>query len=335
MQVKTRVSKEPQLYCGLGELKTIAINPSREEIDKIYNIERTEEDTRPPIEYVKENTDGDNQVRISIYAEEISTEEIFSFNFYITDKTRVNRNGDKKEYINQVAQSTWADDPENLPDWFKNFTDRNQNIIAPKNVRPARMGESAFYNFIRTTMRSADIYSPETDFNLDFKKLLREDFSELRQFLIPSGYAFPYTALLYINTVEKDGEFKTYNNIYTDAFLTTGYVAKLNSKCEDYVNTFKNNMDQSTVDYICQCLEIKEEEITNEIVKGFVKNEDLPYSELSNSYEKKAMERFANDVLGEYGCKGYFKLLPIFKYVKGMNITDNPAKVIDDVSSAY
>lgn len=332
MKVVTRKESEggfdKQLFCGLAEMEIVGINPTRSELMEIYGREPKDEG-KPEFEYVTEDGDGNDKLQIKIFAKENKTGEVFNFSFFITDTDRYNKAATKREFINQVCQSTWSEDEDSLPEWFTYFQNKERESIGDKQVRVAKMGESAFYEFVRAVMRRVNYFSPETEVEFNFKKMIRGNFSELRSFLMNDEYSYPFTAMLYVSNVENDsGEVKTYNNVYTKKFLPSGVIDRFTKHYEDFLSNYKDNMDQEEIDHICSSLNIKEDDITLEIVSGFVDNEAIPSPSFSQTYEQNNFDYFVKDITGEYGCKGFYKLVPMFTYEKGMSITDDPSKVL-------
>lgn len=319
---------EKQLFCGLAEMKIVGINPTRAEMMEIYGREPKDED-KPELEYISEDSDGNDRVQIKIFAQETKTKEIFNFSFFITDTDRYNKAATKREYLNQVCQSTWAEDEEGLPEWFTNFLDRDKNSKGSNATRVARMGEGTFYEFVRAVMRGVNYFSPETEVEFNFKKLIKGNFSELRDYLMNDELSFPFTSLLFIKNVEgDDGTIKTYNNVYTKRFLPSGIIDRFNSHYSDFVDEYMKNMDQDEKDTICEALSIQESGITADIVKGFIPNDAYPTPSFNKTYEQNNFDYFVKDVTGEFGCSGFYKLAPMFTYEKGMHITDDPSKVL-------
>ena len=124
---------------GLFEAKVIAINPTIEQYKDILGIE-LKEDSKAT-EYLGESRDGNATVRVSVWLKDVKSEQNFNISYYIEDKERENKDGTKKQYINQVGMCSWAVDEDGLAQWFKGTPDN------PKDFRVAYVGEEELYEF--------------------------------------------------------------------------------------------------------------------------------------------------------------------------------------------
>jgi len=221
---KTRKENEFTLKTGLFEARVIAINPTEEDYKEILGIE-LKEDSKAT-EYLGESKDGNTYLRLDIWLEDVkeAKEGEFPFRqkvgFYLEDKQRENKDGSKLQYINTVGVCSWADDPNNLPDWFMERENRVANV-----------GEEELYTFLRTWMGKLDTRDKESQLSVEWKKLMKGNVKELKEFM---GCEFETTvvALATVRTVEKDGEVKEYQNIYNRNFLPS-YALK-NFRLVDY-----------------------------------------------------------------------------------------------------
>ena len=105
---------------GLFEAKVIAINPDAEEYNDVLGIEVKEESKA--VEYLGTSQDGNKTLRVDFWLQDIKTEDKFKVTFFLEDKDRENKDGTKKQYINNVGTCTWADDENNLPDVYNAIT---------------------------------------------------------------------------------------------------------------------------------------------------------------------------------------------------------------------
>lgn len=128
---------------GLFEAKVVAINPDAEEYKDILGVE-LKEDSKSA-EYLSENQDGDTKLRVDVWLEDVKNSEKFKVSFFLEDKERVNKDGSKTQYIDNIGTCTWADDPNNIPEWF-----------SKREYRKAYVGEEDFYNFLRTWLGELD-----------------------------------------------------------------------------------------------------------------------------------------------------------------------------------
>ena len=109
------------------------------------------------------------------------------------DKVRENKDGTKKQYINNVGVCSWADDENNLPDWFKS-----------REYREAYVGEEDFYSFLRTWLGNLDYRDADTVLQLEWKKLMRGNLRDLTE-QINGEWSTNVVALATIISKEKDG----------------------------------------------------------------------------------------------------------------------------------
>ena len=101
---------------GLFEGRVIAINPTAEEYKELFEIE-LKEDSKT-VEYLGESKEDNVYLRVDVWLEDIKTKDKFRVSFFLEDKIRENKDLTKKQYINNVGSCSWADDPNNLPEWF-------------------------------------------------------------------------------------------------------------------------------------------------------------------------------------------------------------------------
>lgn len=205
---KKREQIEITKKVGVFEGQVLCINPSEEEFKDLLGIE-LKEDSKAT-EYLGESRDGNQSLRVSVWLGWVNQKERFvhSVNFFLEDKERVNKEGTKKQYINSVGVCSWADDPNNLPEWF-----------VKRDYRVAYVGEEELYTFMRTWLGNLDYRDAETILQLDWKKLMKGNIKELRD-QIDGEYSTNVVSLATITTKEnKEGEVKEYQSIYNKAFL--------------------------------------------------------------------------------------------------------------------
>lgn len=265
---------------GLFIANVVAINPDAEQYKELTGIE-LEEDSKT-LEYTGESRDGNPYVRIDVWVESIGpdgqpTGDHFKINFFLEDKERENKDNTKKQYINSVGSTSWCDDPNNLPEWF-----------AERPYRLARSGEEELYNFVKSWLNLLDYRSEESVLELDWKKLMRGDVSEL-QSQINGEWSGPFGALATVSTKEKDGEVREYQSVFNKAF----FPAKA-------IQHFR------LIDYSKE-----------EVIQGL---------QDKKSKKLRAHERFVLNVTGDYGCKDFYVLEDLKEYDPSENIvaTDEP-----------
>jgi hypothetical protein len=190
---------------GLFEAKVIAINPSAEEYKDLLNIE-LKEDSKV-VEYLGKSQDGNTTLRVDVWLEDVKSKEKFKVSFFLEDKERENRDGTKKQYINSVGSCTWADDPNNLADWFTS-----------RDYRVAFTGEEDLYNFLRTWFGNLDYRDAETTLQIDWKRLMKGNVKDIKE-QVGGELATTFVAMATVKTVVKDDEAREYQSVYNKAFL--------------------------------------------------------------------------------------------------------------------
>lgn len=197
---------------GLFEANVIAINPTNEEYKDILGIELSEESKAT--NYLGETRDGNTYLRVDVWMQEVKNKENFKVSFFLEDRERENRDGTKKQYLNSVGMTSWADDENNLFDWFK------EN----REYRVAFIGEEDLYDFLRTWLGQLDYRSAETTLTLDWTKLMRGNTKDLKD-QVDGEWCNSIVALATVVTKERDGETVEYQGIYNKAFLS-GYTMR-------------------------------------------------------------------------------------------------------------
>lgn len=197
---------------GIFKANVVAVSPSQKEIAKLLGIENDK--VKDP-EYIKENSDGNTQVRVTFWLQEVTTNAFYQVSYYLTDKPSESKEGNP-QWINQSGQAFYGVKSD-LPVWFTNFVDKDKNVKEEKIVRQALAGEANITDFIRKWLSGANFFDPTTDILLDTNKLLRGNFKELNS-LINSEYVGPVVAMA---TVRVNDEGKISQNVWKE--ILPGY----------------------------------------------------------------------------------------------------------------
>ena len=192
---------------GLFEANVIAINPTMEWYKDILGME-LKEDSKA-VEYLGKSQDGNTTLRVDFWLEEIKKKDKFKVTFFLEDKERTNKDETKKQYINNIGTCSWADDANNLPDWF-----------AGRDYRVAFTGEEDLYNFVKTWLGNLDYRDAETTLQIDWKTLMKGNLKDLKS-QIDGEYCTTVVALATIKTVVKDDDTKEYQSVYNKGFLAS------------------------------------------------------------------------------------------------------------------
>jgi hypothetical protein len=202
---KEQTSTDFTKKVGLFEANVIAVNPSMEEFKTVLNIE-LKEDSKA-VEYLGTSQDGNTTLRLDFWLEEVKNKEKFKVTFFLENKEKENKDGTKKQYINNVGTCSWASDENLLPDWFKK-----------RDYRVAYVGEEELYNFLRTWLGNLDYRDSDTVLEIDWKSLMKGNVKDLKS-QINGEYSTSVVAMATVKTVERDGEVKEYQNVYNKGFL--------------------------------------------------------------------------------------------------------------------
>ena len=267
---------------GLFEANIIAINPTIEEYNTVLGMELNPDSK--VTEYLGTTKDGNTYLRVDVWLQDIKSQDNFKVSFFLEDRERENRDGTKKQYINSVGMTAWAADENDLWDWFTNGRD----------YRVAYIGEEDLYNFIRTWLSKLDYRHADTVLQLDWKKLMRGNISDLKN-EVGGEWGSTVVSLATVVVKEKDGETKEYQGIYNKGFLS-GYAMK-QFRLVDYT-------DQRTLSSLRS----------------------------RKPRELKPHEKFVVQVTGEYGCKDYYILKEIEEYNPGDNLVASDSYISDDGS---
>lgn len=268
MKLVERQEQGFQPMVGFAECKVVAINPNREEVIKLLNVSEDKEENIKEKEYIGETDEGDAKVSIDFYLEEVNTKKIIPFRMSLIDKVQTNKDGDKTQYVSATADSTWVDDVDNLPVWFKHFTNKDKEVKGDKQYREAKVGEANLYTFMRNWLGKVNFWDAGTDVLLDTKKLMRGNVSELTT-LMNSEFTTTVGVMLEVRVKETEDGLKYYQGVYNKNFLP-GYLMKV----------VRNTASSEDKDWT-----------TNKIIKKFVEEIEGDYGS-KNIYILDVMQPF-------------------------------------------
>jgi len=205
-----RVQQNFSKKVGLLEAKVIAINPTEEDYKEVLGLE-LKEDSKAT-EYLGTNEHGNDFLRVDVWVEDVKTSksespERYKLVFFLENKERENKDLTKKQYINNIGASTWTDDTNNLPDWFKE-----------REYRVAFTGEEELYAFLRTWLSKLDYKKDATILELEWKKLMKGNVKDLQD-QVNGEWCDTVGIMATVVTKEKNGEVKEYQAIYNKAFF--------------------------------------------------------------------------------------------------------------------
>lgn len=240
-------------YVGLTSVEVRAFNPNRKELNKLLGKEDSEDDKE--IEYLDEDKEGNQRLRMSfwLWDEKLKTHFVHSFN--LIKKERVSKDGNKKQYINSVCRTSWADSEENLQPMFTHFLDKEKNEIGKKSYRVALVGEEELGLFLRGWLGKLNWNDIDTEVVVNTTKLFKEDYSEIRS-QINGDFSSPFVILLGVATDENDPE-KQYQRVFGKGFLPNGFINYINKGFKfptDYAKkAWKKFEEEATGEYGFNC----------------------------------------------------------------------------------
>jgi len=193
---------------GLFLGRVVAINPTTEQYKEKLGID-LKEDSKAT-EYLGER-DGNTTLRVDFWIQLENTGEEVVFkkiSYFLEDKVRVNKDGNKTQYINGVGMCTWSATGDNFPDWFKHG-----------DIREAKVGEEDFYAFIRTWLGGIDFRDKDSILELNWKQLMKGNVKELKD-LIDTEHAVRFGAMAIViskevtNSESGETETKEFQGVY-------------------------------------------------------------------------------------------------------------------------
>jgi hypothetical protein len=193
---------EKKLYVGFDKVSVVGVNPTKDQLMKLLNIE--DENTiakfKEP-EYQKTDKDGIDVAGITFYVK-TSYGEILPVYFNVKKEVKSSDSG-KVQYINQVGQTAWVKDENELspsftnfikdikeysdgentaPKWFKGAIPSKFTTISKKQYRKAYVGEEELMNFL-IKLSNLDVYSPDASVFYDVSKFFKDNYKEIQQFI--------------------------------------------------------------------------------------------------------------------------------------------------------
>lgn len=299
MEGAKRKQSDRKLFVGWAESKIIAVNPTKDEFEKM-GIELEEE----PV-YSKDK-DGEEVTWIDFWEEEIKTGYKYKRTFFLQDVPAKSKPKEgqtdfveKTQYVNQVGDSTWVENKKELKEGFTKFRKKDKKnegeyeIYGDKISRIAKRGEGDLMAFVKMWMAGMDYYDVDTNILLDMKKIFNGNFKELKeqingQFTLieRNGKEYPTTVVdvLEVKTVSGEEGTKEYQAVHRRAVPGWHMKAIRNTK-------------------------FSKENIAKWAKEGKSKSNPSGTRWLKD-YEKVAVEMS----LGDYKSKNFYSLEPMHEY---------------------
>ena len=274
---KTQESTETQefkRYIGVGSSYVLAVNPTKDELEKIYGTEQKEP------EYVVDGENG-KEARIHFIVktdpEQCNGIEIINrLMFTLRPTPAYNRDETKVQVIDGFGNSTWAS-TEDAKAGAKLLSSEGKELKIDTKYRMAYHGEADLVGFLKTYLRVQDVFDykdgawvkkPHAEdfaFSLDhIKDYFKGDFSELKEALAlqPNNKV----KLLYgVRTAETENGQRQYQAIASraDLILSNSAGSKGIERLEKNLANIKANGSYPNTEFKVQDLEEWTVEPTN------------------------------------------------------------------------
>lgn len=194
-------SVEYKLYTGLTDVQVVAVNPTKEEAEKIgFNMKND------PVYLSTDETSGNKKIRIDIYVKSEATGRVDKMAFFLEDTAKKSSAGNV-QFINDFGKSCYAASKEEAVEkysqWFKD-----------NGVREAVSGEVELVDFIVNLLNIGKDQVAKLD---NPKAFFTGNISEISSIF----KKFPERKVQVLYTVrENDGNW--YQGIYTRYFSRAG-----------------------------------------------------------------------------------------------------------------
>lgn len=265
------------LKVGLAEYKVLAVNPTRQELNKLLGKEDSDEDH--DIEYLGTNKEnGNTTMRLTFWLQDVKTGFKTPITFFLENTDDVSQTG-KLRYVNAVGASSYMDAEDNLQDWFKKAM----------TYRVAKKGECELMEFMRNWMTGIELNVDKggnrNNILLEMSKLFRGNPTEMKD-IANSEFAGTVVCLATIKSKQTEDGTKNYQNVYNRRFLPGNCIRYFTAK------------------------------------KG---NKPAP----------RFVQKFVDEISGEYGPKDYFVVEELRDYREGENPVNTDQAVLNPVTPKY
>lgn len=224
-------------FIGAAEVKILAINPTKEERNKLLGIDNEKE----PV-YLGETERAGKKipyVNITFYVQPCVNMEnvpISTLSFFISREGRINRDNTKYQVIDKYGYSGWAT-KEQITNKEQLLSSAGKPLMITNEYRAAYNGEIQLIEFIKNWVDIAPLFNfnqetrewfipeeankSEYECSLDMDKLFRANFSELKDVLKAVSHHLVKVAYG-VRTVE-DKEYQYVHNAKTASARARNY----------------------------------------------------------------------------------------------------------------
>lgn len=187
------IYQETKLYTGLTTMKVVAINPSKAEMEAMGMKPQND-----PV-YITQDEEGVKKIRLDLFLSHKTMNIRTKVTFFLEDRFRTDRDGNKCEWINNFGRSAWGsvDAAPSGMKWFDATT-----------ARKAKVGEADLHAFLINWLNIA----PTDEAKLDnFNALFLGNYAELKGLLA----RFPENEIRVLLGV-REGKYQSVYNRYFD-----------------------------------------------------------------------------------------------------------------------
>lgn len=219
-----------QLFVGYDAVEVVKINPTKDELLKLLEVDEEFHDKFKEPEYLTEK-DGNPMLKLDFYVKAVSNGKIDKTTFFLENTPAMNAEKTKSWYVNQTGEFQCTDDEEKL---FSNFTKYENilnwksdtgetskkyvvgykpgdiEIVAKKVYRQAVKGEQELMKFILSWLVGYNPKNIENIILLDIKKLFKGDVKELSSLISDNGNV----VLAYTVSTKDDKSYQRVENRY-------------------------------------------------------------------------------------------------------------------------
>lgn len=267
---ETTNSQEIKRYIGVAPVFVLAVNPTKDELEKIYN--NTSDNAPEYLSKTEVNGKEVEQVRIDFIVQ-TNTERSngidlkTKLSFFLTNMPKYNRDGSKVQVINKYGETTWL----SIEDAKNKVIPSNLSWFEAADIRPAYIGEAELTIFIKKYLnipnksyRKSNGELVELENKADAEARLdcisnyfKGDFSELKTIasLLPNN---EIKCMFGVRTTD-DG--KMYQAVYSHEFVKNN-VTDYSKLDEDLQNRKQNGAYPTTEFSICDLKEYTVESTT-------------------------------------------------------------------------
>lgn len=267
-------SEGREVYVGICTFMVDAINPNMEELKALgynpkdepsYTVEKDGKTTYK-LDFYISNPHAEVLTESGTIKKNIKTK----FTFWLENNEIINKNGDKKQYINNYGQTTYAVNAESLPTWFKQ-----------DGVRVCRKGEeeiiALLYKWLGLTQPYQEKEGDSCAIATPWSELVNGNISELRTFVdATKKLGNGIKVLLGAKESEKDGKISYYQDVYVKYIMKPGQNSYdgLTKALNDQYSQFKShyNSDFKLRVFTPGLIVPDSEPVNKDTVKG-----DLPF----------------------------------------------------------